>query len=172
MKQQLIVTILGTDDMGILSAIAKTVSDSHCNILDSRQAVYGQDFSLTMILEGNSSAITRAEIAIPQLCQQHDLLSMSKRTQHHCKQNLEQIAEAKFTGVDAIGVMSNIIVFFDGYHASISAFRQKTFTEDDQEMVYCTMMVSLPEKAEFELIDKQYQQLLSANCLSGNLIKH
>ena len=48
-QQQLIVTILGSDKTGILSEIASTVSEAQCNILDSRQAIYGQEFSLTMI---------------------------------------------------------------------------------------------------------------------------
>ncbi|MEC7082918.1 MAG: ACT domain-containing protein, partial [Pseudomonadota bacterium] len=51
-KHQLIVTILGTDKSGILSEIATTVSEAQCNILDSRQAIYGKEFSLTMIIEG------------------------------------------------------------------------------------------------------------------------
>ena len=66
-QQQLIVTILGSDKTGILSEIASTVSEAQCNILDSRQAIYGQEFSLTMILEGSQSAITRAECAVPPL---------------------------------------------------------------------------------------------------------
>lgn len=172
MKQQLIVTILGADDVEILSTIAKTVSECHCNILDSRQAVYGQDFSLTMILEGTVSSVTRAELAIPQLCRQFDLLSMSKRTRQHCKQNLEQLAEAKFTGIDTVGVMSSIIAFFADYGAAISAFRQKTYTENNQEMVHCTMMVSLPDTLSFDSIEASYLEMLLQHQLSGVLLKH
>lgn len=40
MKQQLIAVILGTDQVGILSDIATLVSESECNILDSRHAIY------------------------------------------------------------------------------------------------------------------------------------
>jgi glycine cleavage system transcriptional repressor len=61
MPQQLIITILGSDQFGVLSTLADTVSGVGCNILDSRQAVYGDDFSLTMIIEGSQSAITQAE---------------------------------------------------------------------------------------------------------------
>ena len=69
MKQQLIAVILGTDQVGILSDIATLVSESECNILDSRHAIYGQEFSLTMIIEGSHTAITRVELSIPELCQ-------------------------------------------------------------------------------------------------------
>ena len=85
MKQQLIAVILGTDQVGILSDIATLVSESDCNILDSRHAIYGQEFSLTMIIEGTHNAITRVELSIPEMCQRRDLLSILKRTREHTK---------------------------------------------------------------------------------------
>lgn len=97
-KHQLIVTILGTDKTGILSELASTVSEAQCNILDSRQAIYGKEFSLTMILEGSQPAITKAECLIPPVCQRLDLLSMMKRTSHHAKQNLEHLFHVEFSG--------------------------------------------------------------------------
>ena len=103
-KHQLIVTILGTDNTGILSEIATTVSEAQCNILDSRQAIYGKEFSLTMIIEGTQSAITKAECFLPALFQRLNLLSMMKRTSHHEKQNLAHLFNVEFSGEDAAGI--------------------------------------------------------------------
>ena len=107
-KHQLIVTILGTDKTGILSELASTVSEAQCNILDSRQAIYGKEFSLTMILEGSQPAITKAECLIPPVCQRLDLLSMMKRTSHHAKQNLEHLFQRHLPGVSRTTRRSNI----------------------------------------------------------------
>ena len=52
-----------------------------------------------MIIEGLQSSVTRAEIVLPQLCQQHDLLSMMKRTSEHSKQNIEHLLSLEFNGV-------------------------------------------------------------------------
>ena len=147
MKHQLIVTILGTDKVGILSHIASAVSETSCNILDSRQGIYGQDFSLTMILEGNQSSITKAELKIPQLCQQFDLLSMMKRTKQHCKQNLEHLVDIQVSGEDTVGVIQKITSFLAQHEVAVNAFRQKTYTDEktQKEMMKCKLVASMPD---------------------------
>lgn len=174
MKQQLIVTILGTDTVGILSDIAGCVSESCCNILDSRQAIYGQDFSLTMILEGTQSAITRAEFRIPQLCQQLDLLCMMKRTKQHCKQNLEHLVDVEFSGVDTVGVIQKITRLFAKHHVAISAFRQNTYThqDDQREMMRCKMVASVPDGVALSVVEEDFSTLLSELNLSGRISEH
>jgi glycine cleavage system transcriptional repressor len=173
MKQQLIVTILGNNHPHILSEIAIAVSTTSCNILDSRQAVYGKDFSLTMILEGSQSEITKAEIKIPQTCQKLDLLSMMKRTKQHCKQNLEHLIDVEFGGKDTLGVIQKITSLFAQHHISISAFRQKTYTNQDTQldMMRCKMVASVPDGIKLSEIEHQFVNLLSELDLSGNIVE-
>ena len=49
MSQQLIINFLGVDKPGLLSAIATSVNDASCNILDSRQAIFGAKNSLATV---------------------------------------------------------------------------------------------------------------------------
>lgn len=171
MKQQLIVTILGNNHAHILSEIANAVSATCCNILDSRQAVYGKDFSLTMILEGSHSEITKAEIKIPQSCQKLDLLSMMKRTKQHCKQNLEHLVDVEFGGKDTLGVIQKITSLFANHQISISAFRQKTYTNQDtqQDMMRCKMVANVPEGIKLIEIEQQFASLLNELELIGSI---
>jgi glycine cleavage system transcriptional repressor len=171
MKQQLIVTILGNNHAHILSEIAIAVSATSCNILDSRQAVYGKDFSLTMILEGSQSEITKAEIKIPQTCQKLDLLSMMKRTKQHCKQNLEHLIDVEFGGKDTLGVIQKITRLFAHHQIAISAFRQKTYTNQDTQfdMMRCKMVASVPEGVKLAEIERQFASLLTELELSGSI---
>ena len=173
MKHQLIITILGADERGILSEIANAVSDEKCNILDSRQAVYGRDFSLTMIVEGSQAAITRTELKIPQLCQSLDLLSMMKRTSEHNKQNLDHMLNVEFSGVDAAGLIKRVSGFFSEHDGLISAFRQKTFNVDGEAHMKCKLVVSVPDSADVAKIQDAFTQLLSELNLTGKIIdKH
>lgn len=173
MKHQLIVTILGNNSVGILSAIANEVSETCCNILDSRQAVYGKDFSLTMILEGSQSAITKAELKIPQTCQKFDLLSMMKRTKQHCKQNLEHLVDVEFSGVDTVGVIKKITSLFADNDIAISAFRQKTYTNQDtqDEMMKCKMVASVPDGVDMGSVNNEFAKLLETLGLQGQIIE-
>ncbi|GAB3016945.1 glycine cleavage system transcriptional repressor [Bowmanella dokdonensis] len=171
MKQQLIVTILGTDKVGILSTLAATVGACNCNILDSRQAVYGQDFSLTMILEGTQSAIIKAELQIPQVCQQNDLLSMMKRTRQHHRQDLAYLADVEVSGVDFLGVIREITAFFAHFDITISAFRQNTFPDPQSgsEMVECKMVVSMPKGTDLNQVKEAFEGKLDELNLHGTI---
>ncbi|GAC33786.1 glycine cleavage system protein R [Paraglaciecola polaris] len=169
MKQQLIITILGANKPAMLSTLADAVSEAGCNILDSRQAVYGQDFSLTMIVEGTQSAIVRVEMAIPVACQQLDLLSMLKRTKRHAKQNLEHLADVEFSGADAVGVIKEVTQFFSTFCVTVSALRLKTLQTslDDDAQVKCKMVVSMPHNVDLVDFECQFHSLLSTLHLNG-----
>jgi glycine cleavage system transcriptional repressor len=171
MTQQLIITILGTNEFGMLSTLADTLSEVGCNILDSRQALYGQDFSLTMIIEGSQSAIVQAELAIPVTCQKHNLLSMMKRTKKHSKQHLETLADVIICGVSIIGVIKQLTQFFSEQDISVSAFRLKTLeqAEYESELKKCKMVVSMPHSVNIEDIDRQFQALLVELDLVGSI---
>jgi glycine cleavage system transcriptional repressor len=174
MPQQLIITILGSDQLGVLSTLADTVSGVGCNILDSRQAVYGQDFSLTMIIEGSQSAITQAECLLPQTCQKHNLLSMMKRTKKHCKQNLEHLADVIIHGESTPGLIDQITDFFKQRNISVSAFRLKFLDKNENDSasekpMKCKMVISIPHELEVEKIEHALQELLQPLNLQASL---
>lgn len=172
MQQQLIITILGSDQFGVLSKLADTVSGVGCNILDSRQAIYGQDFSLTMIIEGSQSAIAQAECLLPQTCQKHNLLSMMKRTKKHCKQNLEHLADVIIRGESTPGLIDQITDFFKQHNISVSAFRLKFLDKDDaanKNPMKCKMVISIPHELEVEKIEHALQGLLKPLNLLGSI---
>jgi glycine cleavage system transcriptional repressor len=174
MPQQLIITILGSDQVGVLNTLAEAVSGVGCNILDSRQAVYGQDFSLTMIIEGSQSAITQAECLLPQTCQKHNLLSMMKRTKKHCKQNLEHLADVVIHGASTPGLIDQITDFFKQHNISVSAFRLKFLDNNENNSasdkhMKCKMVISIPHELEVEKIEDALQELLQPLNVQGSI---
>ncbi len=171
MEEQLIVLVLGSDKINILSHLAAAASETECNILDSRQAIYGQDFSLTLILEGDVGAIARAEINISQLCQRHDLLSMMKRTKDHHRQDLVHLADVEFVGVDAIGVLASVTKFFGERDISINALRQRLFVERHTQvkMLKCKMVVSIPDGVDIKKVCSEYEDHIEQLSLIGTI---
>lgn len=171
MEEQLIVLILGSDKINILSHLAAAASETECNILDSRQAIYGRDFSLTLILEGDSGAIARAEMSISQLCHKHDLLSMMKRTSDHNRQDLVHLADVEFVGIDAIGVLAKVTKFFGERNISINALRQKLFVEKHSKvkMLKCKMVVSIPDGLNIDDICSEYEDHIENLNLIGTI---
>ena len=166
MKHQLIVTFLGANRTGILSKIANLASEHECNILDSRQAIYGEDLSLTMILEGTLSGITKVECDLPKLCLTLDLLSMMKRTRHHAKQHLEHLADMSFFGADAVLRIPDILAFCAHKGVRITAFRQHN---KEVESVKCKMVASIPQDISYQAMRIEYMELLDSLCLDGHI---
>ena len=171
MNQQIIVNILGPDKLGILSDISAVVHDKCCNILDSRHAIYGKDFSLSMIVEGSQSAITKLELQLSTLCMEHDLLSMIKRTSGHAKQSLEQLINLEFSGEDAKGIIKQVTGFLAQRQVSVSAFRQRTFIDKETQLecVKCKMVLSATKALDLVCFDDEIKQLMCTLGLSGKV---
>lgn len=169
MNEQLIVNVLGADKLGILSEIAACISDNNCNILDSRHAIYGVDFSVTMIVSGSETAITRLEVAISQWCVEQDLLCMMKRTSGHIKQNIEQIISLKFAGEDSSGILLSVTRILAQDKVSVSAVRQQVSTQDDKCFVECKMILSAPNDLDLVQFDSKVKKALHALGLSGRI---
>ncbi|WP_026374978.1 glycine cleavage system protein R [Aestuariibacter salexigens] len=171
MQTQLIMSIMGTDRPGALSSIASAVSDLGCSILDSRQAIYGQDFSVTMILEGSHSAITRAELTLPSVCHSLDLLAMMKRTSQHSKQNLDHLLDVEFSGRDAVGLLKTMTQFFSDRDVSISALRQKAYADETHGVAMrCKLVVNAADSCDIEALQQDFAELLEAHGLVGKIV--
>lgn len=174
MTQQLIVTILGANKVGILSEIASCVGECGCNILDSRQAIYGQDFSLTMIVEGTQSAVTRAEVRIPSTCHKLDLLSLCKRTKKHCKQDLERLVDIEIAGVDTPCVIKKVTTLLAQFDTAISAFRQRRYKDEelDSDMIKIKLVTSVPSETDLDLFKQEFEELLASISLTGKITEN
>ena len=58
-NHQIVLTAIGEDRSGIVSELTQLVSDCHCNIIDSRIAILGNELTFIMLLSGDMSAISR-----------------------------------------------------------------------------------------------------------------
>ena len=169
MQEQLIINILGKSSLLALSNITACISKRNCNILDSRHAQYGTDFSLTMIVSGLQNVITLLEIELSTLCVNDDLLCMMKRTTGHQKQNIEQVVNLAFSGEDASGVMHKVTQALASQGASVSAIRQKTYENNGQSMVDCTMILTTPKTTDLLAFDEYIRSLLHGMGLHGKI---
>lgn len=173
-KTQLIVNMLGADRPGILSKITSVVSQVGCNILDSRLAIYGEDFSLTMIIEGEQNSIANAEGQLNIACRESELLCLMKHTKRHSKQSLAFLVDLEFAGIDTPGVIQSITSMLIKHGASVNALRQTTFKERHSqiEMLKCNMVVSLPDESKLSVISEEFECLMERLDLIGTVHEH
>lgn len=80
MIHHLVVTAIGTDRAGIVNQVVRHVSECGCNIVDSRLAILGNEFTFIMLLSGDWNAITQVENSLPRRSHELELITMMKRT--------------------------------------------------------------------------------------------
>lgn len=57
MTQHLVITAVGTDRPGICNEVVRLVTQAGCNIIDSRIAMFGKEFTLLMLISGSQATL-------------------------------------------------------------------------------------------------------------------
>ena len=98
---------------------------------------------------------------------------MMKRTSHHEKQNLDHLYDVEYSGVDSHGLLRSVTRFFAERNVSISAFRQRTFTnkQSGQEMMRCKFIVNTPDTLDIALLRQEADELFSSIGLTGSITR-
>lgn len=131
MPQYLVITAVGTDRPGISNKVTRLVTESSCNIVDSRIASFGNEFTLIMLLSGTANAISRIENTLPLLGQQHDLITMMKRTSPHQEKDIFYAIDAFIESEDRPGLTEKFTDFLANRDIDLKTLSAQTLKTDD-----------------------------------------
>jgi glycine cleavage system transcriptional repressor len=123
MSQYLVLTAMGADRTGSVSELTKLANECGCNIIDSRMAVFGLEFTFIMLLNGDARAINQIEAKLPAIAIELELITMMKRTSGYKYQELTQHYHAEYVGIDQPGVLKSITAFFASRKIDISSLK-------------------------------------------------
>ncbi|CCQ11665.1 Glycine cleavage system transcriptional antiactivator GcvR [Pseudoalteromonas luteoviolacea B = ATCC 29581] len=158
-NQQLVLTAIGEDRPGIVSELTKLVSDCHCNIIDSRIAILGNEFTFIMLLAGDMAAICRVEHLLPCKGMELGLLTMMKRTSSHIRGEYSAGYTLEYHGVDTPGTLSKFTGFFAQQNISICSLKSDTFDENGQLMMRCEIEVNIPVDVDTDEFKMKFEDL-------------
>ena len=133
MTHQLVVTAMGVDRPGIVSKLARLASDCDCDIVDSRMAIFGNEFTLIMLLEGSWSAITKIESSFPSLSSELELMTVVKRTSKHTPASFSSRIEVSLSGQDQRGTMKSITEFLADQSLDLASLRSHSEEDSGKE---------------------------------------
>lgn len=168
MAQQLVVTAIGTDRTGIVSQLARLVSDCNCNIVDSRMAIFGNEFTFIMLLSGDAAAISKIEYLLPSSGLALDLLTMTKRTSAHKPQPLSKPYLLSYTGPDKVGTLGAISSLLADHQVYIGSLRSETLLQEGVATTNTVMTVQLPAEVEPQQLKLLITKQLEAMALTGS----
>ncbi len=162
MSNHLVVTAMGSDRSGIVSKFARLASDCDCDIVDSRMALFGNEFTLIMMLSGSWASITKMETQLPILSVALELMTVMKRTSKHTPKNYISRLEVTFSGQDQRGTMKKITQFLADRSLDLAAVRSHA-DEDNQEKPtqHVFLTINIPEKVDMAKLETSINKLAS-----------
>ncbi len=174
MKQHLVITAIGTDRPGICNQIVKLVTQSELNIVDSRIALLGEEFSLLMMVSGSPSALSRLETLLPAFGMQHDLITMVKRTTLKVTPSHTYVVEVFVESDDRPGIAEKITTFFAQRQIGIESLSAQTappLTSHASSRERFLMTLSAKVNVDYNLmqLQEEFEQLCAALQVSGTL---
>ncbi|MCQ1059458.1 glycine cleavage system protein R [Photobacterium sp. ZSDE20] len=172
MEHYLVVTAVGTDRPGISDDVTRLITQCDCNIVDSRLALFGQEFTLIMLLSGSANAISRVESTLPLKASEHDLLTVMKRTTKHEYRHFTYTADFHIEANDSPGLIEQ----FTGFLAlrtidiaSLSAHTQESTQTGSPNRFQLQIGTNLPEGCNLMSLQEEFEALCQDLLVSGNV---
>ncbi len=169
MSQYLVLTAMGADRTGCVSELTKLASECECNILDSRMAIFGSEFTFIMLLNGDARAINKIEGRIPSIARSLDLITMMKRTSGHRIFDLVHHYQAEYAGIDQPGILKSMTAFFATRKIDISSLKSEIDPLNNR--MSANILFSLTEKISFEDLETDFLELCEQTDVQGCIKK-
>ncbi|WP_027696958.1 glycine cleavage system protein R [Vibrio litoralis] len=175
MIHHLVITAVGSDRPGICNRLTQVVTHSGGNIVDSRIALFGKEFTLIMLISGETNAITRIETLLPSMSAEHDLMVVMKRTAPHQAPQYTYKVECTIESDDRVGLTEAFTQFFSNHQINISelsAQTQKAATSQqagqvDQFHIFISGLTELDMNTQ--QLKQAFERLCQTLSVSGNM---
>jgi len=169
MSQYLVLTAMGADRTGCVSELTKLASECECNILDSRMAIFGSEFTFIMLLNGDARAINKIEARLPAVAHSLELITMMKRTSGHRTFDLVKHYEAEYAGIDQPGILQAMTAFFATRKIDISSLKSEIDPVTNE--MSGNMLFALTEKISFDDLEHDFLELCQQIDVQGCIKK-
>jgi glycine cleavage system transcriptional repressor len=169
MSQYLVLTVMGPDRTGSVSSLTKLASECGCNIVDSRMAIFGLEFTMIMLLKGNAKAINQLESKLPAMAVKRELITMMKRTSHYQIQDFTEHYQAEYAGIDQPGVLKAMTAFFAARNIDISSLKSEINPKNNQ--MNASIQIALTKESSIEALEKDYFALCEQVDVQGRITK-
>ena len=169
MAKYLVLTALGPDRTGSVSELTKLASKCGCNIIDSRMAIFGLEFTLIMLLHGSQNAINKLELQLPAVAHKLELITMMKRTSGHKKPDYTQHYKVSFAGIDQPGILKAVTAFFAQRSIDISSL--KSVIDEEKKHMSASMLIALTDETSIDTLDIDFIELCQLIDVQGCIKK-
>jgi len=142
----LVITASGEDKVGIVDQLSGKITESGCNIEESRMSVLGEQFALIMLLSGPWNALSKLEGQLEILSKLLGLTIIHKRTQQRKRTQPAVPYSVEVLAMDHPGIVRNLAAFFSKNGINIEELQTDTYPapHTGTSMFSVTLTVGIP----------------------------
>ena len=108
----LVISATGDDSIGLVDRLSARITESGCNIEESRMAVLGGKFALIMLVTGPWNALSKLEGQLEPLSQQTGLAILHDRTHRREQTGTAMPYSVEVVAMDHPGIVHELAAFF------------------------------------------------------------
>jgi glycine cleavage system transcriptional repressor len=123
----LAITASGEDKVGIVDQLSGRITDSGCNIEESRMAVLGGKFALIMLVAGPWHALSKLEGQMASLGKQLGLTVIHERTHKRTRAEPAIPYAVEVVAMDHPGIVRSLSAFFARNGINIEELQTSTY---------------------------------------------
>jgi glycine cleavage system transcriptional repressor len=119
MENFLVITALGKDKPGLVDKLSMAITDSGCNIEDSRMMVMGGEFAVMLMVAGKWNELAKLDESLPLLREKLNLTITAARTEEQNKSTNLIPYSVEVIAIDHPGIVYQIASFFSAREINI-----------------------------------------------------
>lgn len=123
----LAITACGEDRVGLVEKLTNRITETGCNIEQSRMGVLGGQFALIMRVSGSQAALSRLESQLAPLGQELELAIIHKWTRNREQTRPAMPYAVEVVALDHPGIVHSLASFFARQGINIEALETDTY---------------------------------------------
>ena len=130
-KQLEVITAVGSDRPGLVSALSRLIHEANANLEDSRMAVLGGEFAIVVLYSGDEAAVAKVKETAKAAESELGLTLFFKSTQRNAPSGDARAYRLQVSGLDHPGIVHHITGILARHEVNVDSL--------DTEVVYAPM---------------------------------
>lgn len=154
----LVITAAGEDQVGLVEKFSSKVTESGCNIEQSRMVVLGGQFAILVLVSGPWNALSKLETQLEPLGVQLGLSIVVKRTRARELSQPVLPYHVEVVALDHPGIVHNLAKFFSRFGINIEELSTDTYPapHTGTQMFSVQMEVGVPAKTHIPTLRGEF----------------
>ena len=171
MSDYLVISAIGNDRPGIVNNVSQIIVERKGNITSSRMMAMGGEFSLMLMVEGDSDIIEKIQSALPGMESSLGLTIVSKNTSDNTLTAERVPCNINVVSMDHPGIVQQVADFFSSRDVNIEEMNTDTYpaAHTGTQMFALNMAISLPAELKIAPLREEFIDFCDAMNLDASM---